>query len=94
LGLAPAINAAGLLILAVLVVVPLRYVHPSRTEVCRPLTVALGAVWACLAMLMVWELPDVTRPVLWLSLIFPIYYVALSLALNRSGRSTIGRTIQ
>jgi phosphatidylcholine synthase len=81
-GLAPAINAAILLGLAVLVFVPIRYVYPSRTAILQPLTIALGASWAALMLVIIWQLPAVSPVVLWGSLIFPAYYLALSLALQ------------
>ncbi len=81
-GLAPAINAAILLGLAVLVFVPIRYVYPSRTAILQPLTIGLGATWAALMLVIIWQLPAVSPLVLWGSLIFPAYYVALSLALQ------------
>jgi phosphatidylcholine synthase len=76
---APAITAAILLALAVLVFVPIRYVYPSRTETLRGLTVALGAIWALLFLGLIWFIES---PPAWLvgaSLVFPLYYLALSL---------------
>lgn len=79
---APAVNAAALLVLAALVFVPIRYVYPSRTPVWRSATVALGIMWGVLMVAILWRLPDVPQALLWTSLIFPVYYVALSLALD------------
>lgn len=82
-----AVNAGILLLLAVLVFVPVRYVYPTRTTILRGLTLALGAVWGALMLLMLWQWPAVSRPILYASLIFPGYYTLLSLALNaRAGR--------
>lgn len=81
-GFPPTVNAAILLALAVLVFVPIRYVYPSRTPTLQPLTIALGAVWAVLMLVMLWEFPAVSRTVFWASLGFPAYYMALSLFLN------------
>ena len=80
-------NLAVLLGLAALVFVPIRYVYPSRTPVLRTLTVLWGVVWGALVLMMLWQMPDITRGVFWGSLGFPVYYVALSLALDR-GRLT------
>jgi hypothetical protein len=33
-------------------------------------------------LLMLWQYPDVSRLVMWVSLVFPAYYVALSLWLH------------
>jgi len=62
--------------------VPLRYLYPSRTPVFRRPTVALGALWGVLVMVMLWQMPNVSRPIFWISLAFPAYYVLLSLALE------------
>jgi phosphatidylcholine synthase len=76
------VNAAILLTFAVLVFVPLRYVYPSRTETLSLLTNLLGAVWAILALWILWRLPVTDGPWTLLSLAFPVYYLALSLWLN------------
>jgi phosphatidylcholine synthase len=81
-GFPPAVNTAILLALAALVFVPVKYVYPSRTPILRPLTVALGAVWAVLMLAMLWEFPAVSRTLFWASLGFPAYYAVLSLVLN------------
>jgi phosphatidylcholine synthase len=82
-GLAPAANAAILLILSALVFVRIGYVYPSRTPVLRGVTTALGAVWAVMVIAIIVSIPDVPRALLIGSLFFPIYYTALSLALHR-----------
>ena len=84
-------NALILLVLAVLVFVPLRYLYPSRTPVLRPVTVALGLVWALLMLGVVASLPDPPRALLYPSLVFPAYYVGLSLVLDHRRRATGGR---
>jgi phosphatidylcholine synthase len=74
----PTVNAIILLIFAVLVFVPLRYVYPSRTETLSRLTNTLGILWALLTMWIVWRLPVTDGPWAWISLLFPIYYFILS----------------
>ena len=78
----PTVNAAILLVLAALVFVPIRYVYPSRTPTLRPLTVTLGAIWAVLMLVMLWQFPAISPVLFWASLVFPAYYVGLSLALH------------
>jgi phosphatidylcholine synthase len=85
-GLTPAVNAAVLLICVALVFVPIRYVYPSRTPVLRAWTVALGVIWGVLALTMLWQLPAVSRTLLWASLVFPLYYLLLSLVLDARRR--------
>jgi phosphatidylcholine synthase len=76
------VNAAILLALAVLVFVPVRYLYPSRGAVLQIPTLALGLVWGALMLVMLWQFPAVSRGVFLASLVFPIYYVALSLWLE------------
>ena len=82
-----AVNAAVLLVLAVLVFVPIGYVYPSRTPTLQPVTLMLGVVWAAVMIGMLWMLPDIPAWLLSLSLVFPIYYVVLSLVLTARRRA-------
>lgn len=75
-------NLLTLLLLSALVFVPIRYVYPSRTPVLRVATVALGVLWGVLIIVMLWQMPNVSRWLFWASLAFPVYYVLLSLALE------------
>jgi phosphatidylcholine synthase len=86
LRLPPEVNAAILLIFAVLVFVPLRYVYPSRTQTLSGVTNMLGSIWAVLTMWMVWQLPATDSRVVALSLVFPAYYMLLSFYLDRRSR--------
>lgn len=79
---APFTAAAILLTLAALVFVPIRYVYPSRTVVLRPLTLALGGAWGVAFVAVIWCLPDPPPWLVWTSLLYPVYYVALSLWLT------------
>ena len=84
----PAINAAILLVLAVLVFVRIGYVYPSRTPVLRGLTTALGGVWALMVLAIILAMPQVPSLLLIGSLFFPVYYTVLSFVLHRRrGRS-------
>jgi phosphatidylcholine synthase len=79
----PAVNAAVVAILAVLVFVPLRYAYPSRMTELRAPTVALGIAWG---VALVWALvifdPPHARTVMRWSLLYPAYYGAVSLYLH------------
>ena len=75
-------NAIILVILAVLVFVPLKYVYPSRTRTLQTPTMILGATWAALFTWMIVRLPATDGPWLALSLVFPAWYVGLSLWLH------------
>jgi phosphatidylcholine synthase len=76
------VNAAILVIFAVLVFVPIRYVYPSRTAAWSLVTNAGGAIWAALMLLMLWQYPAVSGPVFWVSLAYPAYYFLLSFRLH------------
>jgi phosphatidylcholine synthase len=85
-GLHPGVNAVLLLALVVLVFVPTRYIYPSRTPIWPVPTNLLGAAWAVIVLLMIWQYPAVSRTLLLASLVFPIYYLALSFAVGRKRR--------
>jgi hypothetical protein len=40
-------------------------------------------LWGVVMLVLIGQLPNASRSLAWLSLFFPIYYVALSLALHR-----------
>jgi len=93
LRLSPIVNAVILLGLAVMVFVPIRYVYPSRMTVLRWQTIALGSIWGVLLFVMMWQYPAITKPVLYGSLAFPVYYFGLSFVLQvRTTKDTKGRT--
>jgi phosphatidylcholine synthase len=83
----PGANLVVLLVLAVLVFVPVRYVYPSRTPVWWWVTNLLGYGWSAMLVLMLWQYPNVSQPLLWLSYVYPVYYVLLSLTLHLGARS-------
>jgi phosphatidylcholine synthase len=81
-GATPEFNAVVLLLLAVFVFVPIRYIYPSRMPVYRRLTVGLGIVWAGMMFVLLWQMPGVSSAVYWLSLAYPVYYAVLSFVLQ------------
>jgi phosphatidylcholine synthase len=81
----PAINAALLLLLAVATLVPLRFLYPNLAPRPWRVPVIAGAVLWLVAMLAM--LPDYPRAppwAVWLSLIYPAFYVGLSFRLGAS----------
>jgi phosphatidylcholine synthase len=86
-------NAVVLLVFVMLVFIPIRYVYPSRTPVLRLFTNVIGSIWSALMLLMFWQYPAVSRPVMWVSLVFPAYYVALSLWLHFRGSDPLSRSV-
>jgi len=80
-------NAIILAVLAIFVFVPIRYVYPSRTVALKWPTLVLGTMWAVVFTWIIWRLPAVDGPWTMISLVFPVYYFALSLWLHAGGRA-------
>lgn len=76
------LNAVVLLGLCLLVFVRIGYVYPSRTRPLCRVTVPFACAWGALLLYLIWQIPDVNRTLLVLSLAFPVYYTVLSFALH------------
>jgi phosphatidylcholine synthase len=81
-GWPPVVNTVILFVLAVLVFVPIRYVYPSRMPMMRRSTNVLASIWGLSIVVMLWRYPNVPALLFWSSLLFPAYYVVLSLWLQ------------
>jgi phosphatidylcholine synthase len=90
--LGPIYNAAILLVLAGLVFVRIRYIYPTRTIAWRTTTLALCVLWGVVMLVLILRLPSRSVLLASLSLLFPLYYVLLSVALHQQ-RVTNSRTI-
>lgn len=77
--LTPVTVAIILLVCAILVFVPIRYLYPSRTVAFRPLTVALTALWMIGYAVILQQMPHPSALLLDFSLFYMAYYVGLSL---------------
>jgi len=82
LGWPRALNAVVLLVFALGVFVPIRYLYPSRAPTLRGLTIALALVWGAVVLWSLAHLATVPRALVVASLAYPVYYVGLSLALH------------
>ena len=80
-GAPPAFNAALVLVLSVLVFVPIRYPYPTKTRPLRLVTMMLGAIWGFTLIGLAALLPDPPRWLAWATLIYPVYYVLLTIGL-------------
>jgi phosphatidylcholine synthase len=80
-------TAATIVVLAVLVFVPIRYLYPSRMTSLRTLTLALSAVWAVTYAVLLLQLPDPNPWVIAVSLGYLVYYAGLSGYLTLRTRS-------
>jgi phosphatidylcholine synthase len=81
LGMPIWLNVAILLVFAVLVFVPIRYLYPSRSTVARRLTYLLGIAWALLMVGLLLQASP-SRPLAVVSLFFPVYYLAASVHIH------------
>ena len=82
LGFAPATNATIVVLLALMVFVPIKYIYPNRTELMRPLTLSLAAIWSVATVAMLPMLPRPNDILLYTSLGFVVYYFIMSFALH------------
>jgi phosphatidylcholine synthase len=73
------LNLFFIVLFAVLVFVPIKYIYPSRTTVQPKIVMGWGALWgiSCLAMLVLY--PDVPLWLMVFSLAYVVYYHAISL---------------
>jgi phosphatidylcholine synthase len=78
----PFLTAAVLVIFAILVFVPIYYVYPSRTQHMRTLMIVLGAGWAAGTFVALASFPDPPRSLLLVTLLYPTYYIAVSVYLT------------
>jgi phosphatidylcholine synthase len=78
----PWVNAFVVIILAVMVFVPLKYVYPSRSPRFRWQTNALGVLWGLALLVIMHRLPNPPTALVIVSLAYPAYYLALSLWLE------------
>jgi phosphatidylcholine synthase len=75
-------NVAWLVGLSALVFVPIRFLYPSRTAFLRSLTYAGGALWGVSVFVLLAQFPEPSRGLAIVSLLFPAYYIAVSLWLH------------
>ncbi len=87
LDLTPATLAAIVVICAVLVFVPVRYLYPSRMTSLQGLTLAFTAVWGVTYVVLLLQMPDPAPWLVVLSLSYLVYYVGLSIWLTLRSRS-------
>jgi len=87
LDLSPAVLSVIVVVCAVLVFVPVRYLYPSRMTSLRGVTLAFTAVWGVTYVVLLLQLPDPHLLVVAVSLGYLVYYVGLSLFLTLRGLS-------
>lgn len=82
-----AVNLAIILIFAILVFVPIKYVYPSRMIRFQKETVALTTLWAVAIFVLFFQFPTPSPWLLYASLLYVIYYAAISLYLTAVGKT-------
>ncbi|MEZ5193067.1 MAG: CDP-alcohol phosphatidyltransferase family protein [Nocardioides sp.] len=89
LGLGAAATVGLVVVFAILVFVPVRYVYPSRTETWWFANMAATAAWFLAYAVIVAQLPDPNLVIVALSMAYVVYYVAESLVLTWRGRAAV-----
>ncbi len=84
----PTVVAIALVVFAVLVFVPIRYLYPSRMTTLRTTTLVLSAVWAVTYVVLLLQYPDPNPVVVAISLGYLVYYNALSIWFTVAGGRT------
>jgi len=82
LDLSSTATAVLIAVLTVAVFVPVKYVYPSRTETLWRVNMTLAGAWLLLWAVITWQLPDPATPLVGLSLLYVLFYFALSLWLT------------
>jgi phosphatidylcholine synthase len=96
LDLSDLVTAVLLVVFAVLVFVPIRYIYPSRMRALRGLTLTLTVVWLVTYAVLVVQLPDPNAWVVAISLGYMGYYWGLSIWLTARGAGArrIARSVE
>lgn len=77
-------NLFILLLCAILVFVPIRYLYPSRMTQFRKPTLILGFIWMVMMLFSIAQYPSVTHLWLaWASVFYIVYYIGLSIYMMR-----------
>ncbi len=93
LGLSPWLNTAIVVLLAGLVFVPTRYIYITRLVHLRRLNYALSVVWTAMIAGVFLSEGRLRLTLLILSLLFPLYYTASSLLLDRRARQRAAKVL-
>lgn len=79
LNLSPMIVGAVVIFWSIMVFVPIRYLYPTRTVAFRSTTLTLSALWLVSFILILLQMPTPSPLLVNFSLLYMVYYVALSL---------------
>lgn len=73
------LNFVFLALFNILVFVPVKYIYPSRNSYLRRLTLLLTYIYGALGVWGLLQYPNQPKWVVWASLVYVVYYIALSL---------------
>lgn len=76
-----------LIVCSILVFAPIKFLYPSRTRQFQKSTVPLTVLWFINCILILAQLPQTDPILIQLSLIYPIYYIILSIYLTQKLKS-------
>jgi phosphatidylcholine synthase len=76
------LNGFVIVILSILVFVPIKYIYPSRSPRFRAQTIFFGVLWGLALCFILYRLPEPPRGFVIASLLYPAYYLGLSLWLE------------
>jgi phosphatidylcholine synthase len=88
----PILNLIVVLVCGVLIFVPMKFVHPFRVRLLRPVTIPLTLVWAALAVHLVLEsrgaaeAATASPTAYWVFIVVSLYFLALSVWRSLRGR--------
>jgi phosphatidylcholine synthase len=87
LDLGVAATTVLVVVCAVLVFVPIGYLYPSRATAFQRSSLVLSVLWALACLVLVLQLPDPSRPLALVTVLYVVYYAAVSLVLTARRRS-------
>ncbi len=73
------VNFSFILLFAILVFVPIKYLYPSRMRQLRTPTLLFATIWGALVTTVLIRYPQPSTGLLWFSLSYALYYVILSI---------------
>jgi phosphatidylcholine synthase len=91
LGLGPLVSTIIVAAFAVMVFVPIKYVYPNRTGPLRRLTLTFAIAWGLVTLTMLPALPNHNPVLLYASLTFIAYYLAVSFILHAQAAMRLRR---
>jgi phosphatidylcholine synthase len=90
----PGVNTIITIAFALMVLIPIKYIYPSRTEPWRALTLTLAILWALVTFALILSSPASREILLYISLAFVLYYFLMSFALHVHSLVMIRRQAQ